>query len=299
VSNPSSSQEMRRELGRRLREVRRQAGLSQQQVGRRTGYTRSAISNAEAGGYARRQFWERCDDLFSTGGSLARGHDEIHQRAAGGPTRRKPGHTRNASRQVLDQLHDAHSPGAASQALAAYQALGWPVEERQERLALVTGTVIDALELPRPAGALAISWWLYTGGAADGVRGLPALPRPDQALAVVETGPSFFFIAQASSPWDALGIPAPPRAPVDAGSTIRWHCLGSRIPVPPAQGGDGQPARWAYLPSQRVRLAPAIGLLDLLAKAAATVRHSDDALAFARDVLVIPVHGQQPSPAPG
>ncbi|MGH3156811.1 MAG: helix-turn-helix transcriptional regulator [Streptosporangiaceae bacterium] len=287
MSGSGSSAEMRRELGSRLRELRLQAGLSQQQVARRTGCRgRSTVSNAEAGGYARRQFWERCDELFGTGGLFARGYDEAHQEAGGPP---------DNAREVLELLRDAGDPGAAPQALAAYQKLGWPVEKHEGRLLLVTGTVIDALELPRPAGALAARWWLYSGGRADEVRGLPALPRPDQALAVIDTGHSFFFIAQASGPWHAPGIPAPAGAPRAAGPAIRWHCLGSRIPLPPSVV-NGRPADWAHLPSQRMRLSPAIGLLDLLAKAAAAGLDAG-VLTFPHEVLVIPVRGQ-PSPAP-
>ena len=62
--------------------------------------------------------------------------------------------------------------------------LGWPVVSDRARPELVTGTVIDALQIPRAAGQLAISWWLDTGGLANPVRHLPAMPRPDQALAV-------------------------------------------------------------------------------------------------------------------
>jgi hypothetical protein len=203
----------------------------------------------------------------------------------------------------LELLHGAQDTGSVGQALAGYRRLGWPAEERQGRLVLVTGTVIDALEVPRAAGMLAAGWWLFTGGAADEVRGLPALPRPDQALAVVEAGDSLFFLAQASGashPWTGCDVPARAPAPASASAlAVRWHCLGSRIPAPPSPDGAGRQAAWAYLPPERLRLAPAIGLLDLLAKAAAArpaagrpaltpagARHA--ARADGRHVLVLP-----------
>ena len=293
VNGTGRAREMRRELGRRLREA---AGLSQQQVAKRVGYTRSAVSNAEAGGYARRRFWEMCDELFGTGGVLACRYDEIHQRPASQPG--LAGLERDADGPGLEMLHGARDPASAALALAGYRKLGWPMEESRGGLALVTGTVIDALEVTRPAGTLAAAWWLYTGGAADEIRGLPALPRPDQALAVVDAGPSLFFLAQAGGPWNARDVPD--RAPGPAGMpAVRWHCLGSRIPMPPSAAADGQAAAWAHLPAGRLRLAPAIGLLDLLAKAAATAQRDVGRLAFPGGVVVIPVPGpHSPPPAP-
>jgi transcriptional regulator with XRE-family HTH domain len=295
VNGAGRAREMRRDLGRRLRGLREAAGLSQQQVAKRAGYTRSAVSNAEAGGYARRRFWEMCDELFATGGMLACRYDEIHQRP--------PSQTGLARLELetggpgLELLHGARDPALAALALAGYQKLGWPVEESRDGLVLVTGTMIDALEVTRPAGTLAAAWWLYTGGAADEVRGLPALPRPDRALAVVDAGPSVFFLAQAGGPWNARDVPA--RSFGRAGvPSVRWHCLGSRIPAPPSAAAGGQAAVWAHLPAARLRLAPAIGLLDLLAKAAATASRDAGRLAFPGGVVVIPVPGPPHAPLP-
>lgn len=44
--------ELRKELGRGLQTARQAAGYSQAVLARRLGYSRSAVSNAEAGGYA-------------------------------------------------------------------------------------------------------------------------------------------------------------------------------------------------------------------------------------------------------
>jgi DNA-binding XRE family transcriptional regulator len=287
------AREVRRDLGRRLRGLREGAGLSQQQVAKRAGYTRSAVSNAEAGGYARRWFWEMCDELFATGGTLACRYDEIHQRPASRPGPAGP--QQHGDGPGLELLHAARGPGSAAMALAGYRTLGWPAEEGHGGLALVTGTVIDALEVARPAGALAAAWWLFTGGAPDEVRGLPALPRPGQALAVVDAGPSVFFLAQAGAPWNTRDVPA--RATGRAGApAVRWHCLGSRIPAPPSAAA-GQAAVWAHLPTARLRLAPAIALLDLLAKAAATTRRDTGQLTFPGGAVVIAVPGPHSPPA--
>jgi hypothetical protein len=73
-------------------------------------------------------------------------------------------------------------------ALLAYGALGWPTVANGEVVELVTGTVLGALEVPRVAWMLAACWWRCSGGTADMIRGLPALPDPRQALAVIACG---------------------------------------------------------------------------------------------------------------
>jgi hypothetical protein len=63
-------------------------------------------------------------------------------------------------------------------ALAGYRRLGWPVKADGDRLALVTGTVADVLEVTRPAGAVATAWWHATGSS------IPAPPsKAGQAAA--------------------------------------------------------------------------------------------------------------------
>jgi len=281
---------LRQDLGRQLRGLRKEADLSQQQLASRIGYTRSAVSNTESGGYAARRFWRKCDELFGTDGVLARRYDQIHLQTA---THRHPaGNTQRIppdGNAGLRRLRATGGSGALGEALAAYRELGWPVEQRQDRLVLVTGTVVDALEIPRSAGRLAARWWTYTSGAADAVRGLPALPHPEQALAVISAGDSCYFLAASgSSPWTEPDVPVD-RPIAEGGPTIRWHCLGSGIPAPPAPIGEGNPASWACLPSRRLRLAPAIGLLDLLA--IATSQQEADRLRLPGGVSAIPVPG--------
>lgn len=65
---------MRRELGRELKERRRAAGLSQSELARLTGRSRSLVSTLESatGSAAGLGFWQRCDEVLSTGGRFAR-----------------------------------------------------------------------------------------------------------------------------------------------------------------------------------------------------------------------------------
>jgi transcriptional regulator with XRE-family HTH domain len=292
VSDGGQARAARRELGQQLKRLREAAGLSQQQVARRAGYTRSAVSNAESGGHARRRFWERCDEIFGTATVLAGGYDQIHARPA---PPAPDGPERDGGAAGLELLHAAQDSGSLNEALAGYRKLGWPVEQHGRELALVTGTVIDALEVPRPAGILAARWWLLTGGAADLVRALPALPRPGPGLAVIDAGGSMFFLASSDDqarPFtgQALAVvPGPGGAPpVQNTGVVCWHGPGSHIPAPPSAAGHGPAAAWAYLPSARLRLAPAIGLLDLLARAVATAGPGAGRLTFPSGVIVLP-----------
>jgi FtsP/CotA-like multicopper oxidase with cupredoxin domain len=116
----------------------------------------------------------------------------------------------------------------------------------------------------------------------DEIRGLPALPGPQDALAVVAAGDRFLFLVQAGAcPWVGpdLAVAGPAGGP--PGVVVRWHASGSRIPAPPSRDPRGQRVTWAHPAPGRVRLADPIVLLDLLVKAVAlaghrmTVTHTD------------------------
>jgi DNA-binding XRE family transcriptional regulator len=259
--------ELRRELGRDLKARRQAAGLSQPQLASRTGYARSTVATLESatGGAVARAFWEKCDAVFSTGERFAPRWDTIQQhvqaaRALTAATRRRPGPRRRkpAGATHLQALRTLRSttadPDGVAQAKTACAQLGWPVAPDTALPELLTGTVVDALQVPRPAGLLAISWWLDTGGTADPVRFLPALPRPDQALAAISASGSVYFLAQAGAfPWSPAGTPPvarcaatdrPPRDATDvAGPVIAWHSHGSRVPLPPGPAAADDPAQ--------------------------------------------------------
>ena len=171
----------------------------------------------------------------------------------------------------------------------AYRQLGWRVEYAAGQVELVCGNGVEALEVPRPAGVVAVHWWLHTGGAPDEIRGLPALPGPQDALAVVADGDRFLFLVQAGAcPWAGpdLAVAAPPGGP--PGGVVRWHAGGARIPAPPSRDSRGQRVAWAYPPPGRVRLADPIILLDLLARAVALAGHRRHVLTFHGDISVVP-----------
>lgn len=69
--------EQRRELGQELKAARQAAGLSQRELAHKIGYTRSGVSSAESGGYASRCFFESCDEVLNTAGTLAAKYDAM------------------------------------------------------------------------------------------------------------------------------------------------------------------------------------------------------------------------------
>jgi DNA-binding XRE family transcriptional regulator len=319
---------MRRDLGQSLAAARKAAGYTQHQLALATGYSRSTVSNAEIGHPdVARIFWTRCDKILKSGGTYELAFERIRaverdQAAQHPPPPRRPAPAGAATgRRLL-------SAGGAAEALALYQDLGWPAVARDDTVELITGETLDALELPRPAGLLAASLWLYSRGRADDARRLPALPHPARSLAVITAGDRSFFLAAAGGcPWPgpqarpaADGTrPGPPdvtdrsgpdrsgpdrsgpgsASPGESGPgesgpdsrVIRWHSGGSRIPAPPSRLPGGGQAAWAHLPSQPVQLAPPAALLGLLATASAGIGDRLAGLTLPGGIRVLPPPG--------
>jgi len=278
---------LRRELGRALKQARGAAGYSQAQLARTTGYARSTVSTVESGGQnVPRAFWERSDAVLGTGAALVARYDRLTEQriprippaaVSAGP----PPQPRQAGR-GLD------SPVMA-EAVTAYRQLGWRAEHAGGRVELVCGHGVEALEVPRPAGVVAVHWWLHTGGAADEIRGLPALPGPHGALAVIAAGDRYLFLVQPGAcPWTGPDLAVATPAGRPRGVLVRWHAGGSRIPAPPSRGAHAQRAAWAYPPPGLVQLADPIILLDLLAKAVSVAGHRRHLLTFPGGISVVP-----------
>lgn len=291
---------MRRELGRQLAAWRRAADYTQAQLARQTGYARSTVSTVESGSqHVLRIFWERCDAALDTGQLLATAYDRLQERQAE-LRRAEAGRVRESSAARLDvSRRRRRRPDLGPVSIAEYGQLGWIAQEHAGRLELVTGTVVDALELQRPAGMLAVQWWLGSRGTPDEMRGLPALPHPDEALAVIAAGPRFFFLVAAGAcPWDDLPPAAASTADDDA-TAIRWHARESRIPAPPGPTADGSPVTWVHVPvltAEAPQLANPITLLDMLAKAAAAVRNQPTALTLSGGILAVPARTSPDAP---
>jgi DNA-binding XRE family transcriptional regulator len=276
---------LRRELGRALKEAREAAGYSQAQLALKTGYARSTVSTVESGSQnAPRIFWERSGAALGTGAALLARYDRLTQRRVAAFPRAVAAPHQGAGR--AGRGLDARAP---AEAVAAYRQLGWRVEHSGGHVELVCGKGVEALEVPRPAGIVAVHWWLHTGGAPDEVRSLPGLPGPQDALAVIAAGDRYLFLVQAGAcPWPGPDLAVASPAGGSPGEVVRWHAGGSRIPAPPSRDGGGQLTAWGYPPPARVRLADPIVLLDLLAKAVALAGHRRHLLTFPGGISVVP-----------
>ena len=277
---------LRRELGRALKEARGAAGYSQAQLARKTGYARSTVSTVESGSQnVPRIFWERSDAALGAGASLIARYDRLAQ----GRVARFPHTAAGTGGHEDGEAGRGLNTGVPAEAVVAYRRQGWQVAHTGGRIELVCGGGVEALEVPRPAGVVAVRWWLHTGGAPDEIRGLPALPGPQDALAVIATGDRFLFLVQPGAcPWVGpdLAVATPGGGP--PGVLVRWHAGGSRIPAPPSRDPRGQRVTWAHPPPGRVRLADPIVLLDLLVKAVALAGHRRHSLTFPGGISVVP-----------
>jgi transcriptional regulator with XRE-family HTH domain len=299
MSARAEARAARRQLGLALKVAREAAGFSQVRLGRVTGYSRSTVSTVESGGQnVPRAFWACCDEALGTGAALTAGYDRLGRARIVASLAEPP----VVGVAADDDDTDAGlAPGLAAntpaEAVAAYRALGWRPEAADGRVELVCGTSVEALEVSRAVGMIALRWWLHTGGAPDEIRGLPGLPGPRDALAVVAARDRWFFLVQAGAcPWAYPDRPAgaaraPGAAPWSAPAAVRWHAAGSRIPVPPSPE-PGQ-VLWAYPPPARPRLADPVILLDLLGRAAALASGHPRLLTLPGGVTV----GLAPAPA--
>jgi transcriptional regulator with XRE-family HTH domain len=262
--DPEVVRGMRRDMGRDLARRREEAGLTQEKFADLTGrYGRGTVSHAETGiGDTGREFWVIADRLLGTGGLFAECHDLIREYLG---QEKRAAVTGDGVKEL--RCHVVLKSAQPLTALAGYRRLDWPVKADGERLALITGTDADVLEVTRPAGAVAVAWWLETGGAADAARGLAALPAPGMSLAVIDAGERWYFLVSAGSfPWSASGGGS--TGTVQERAAVRWHATGSSIPAPPSKAGQAA-ARWAHLPVSALQPAPALAVLDLLGRAAA------------------------------
>jgi transcriptional regulator with XRE-family HTH domain len=271
---------LRHSLGRELAARRQAAGYTQSELAKLTGYARSTVSTVESGRqHVTREFWEYCDQALRTGGALVGAFRQMERAKAAEEAQRSTAMPTSA----MD-----NEPST----LADYNKIGWPAQERDGRLELITGDELEALELDRPAAMLAVNWWLGTGGLPDEIRRLPALPAPSESLAVIAADEHFFFLVQGGMcPWvggaDMAGYTCDHNRSVNE-PVIRWHAGGCRLPAPGSAASCGASATWLHMPAGPIRLPNPVTLLDLLAKALGAVRYRPDALALPGGILAVP-----------
>ena len=298
VREPDEVAALRRELGRQLAERRKAAGLVQRELGVLVGYSRTAVANAETGhAQIGRSLWDRADRVLGTGELFARGFDRIQAQAS--KAAQASAMLRSAgSGWPTGPAMEPSDPESLTldQARQACRDRGWPVEEDPDgRLWLATGTAIDALEVPRVAGMVALAWWLYTRGVPDEIRGLPALPDPATALAMIAAGPRCYFLARSGAcPWTR-----PDSGSVGTVGTgaVRWHAGGGRVLAPPSPLADGERTEWAHIPAPGGLLASPMALLHVLAQAVAATRDAGSML-LAGGVRAVPATTDPLPPEP-
>lgn len=279
---------LRKALGRELAARRRGVGLTQAGFARRAGYSRSSVSTIECGTQAAAAaFWAACDRVLQTGDLFTSGHDRIQAQQVADSRAADEAARAAATARIGTAWPQGYALDAAdpAEAMAAYRDLGWQIDDVDGRMELVTCADVEALEVRRSAGVLAVGWWTESKGAPDVVRGLPALPHPAESMAVIAAGQRCWFLVRGGEcPWiDEDARHAEP----GGGAAIRWHAYGSRIPAPPSVAADGHTATWARVPCPPMRLPAAVSLLDLLAKAMA-VASDPRALTLPGGVQAVP-----------
>lgn len=269
----------RRAIGRNLGTRRRAAGMTQHQLGVRVAYSRTTVEHVENGMVdTTLVFWERCDRVLDTGGYFASWYRSAYpDRASSSVAPGDPAGTLPSA-----GLTSARS----SEVLAAFGRAGWPVAvSPRGGLALETGTVADALEVPSGAGRIAARWWAETGGESDLVRGLPSLPPLVTHMAVIASADRWYWLVEPGAcPWPDL-TPRPHGG--DGSPGVTWHADGGSVPIPP-----GEDTAWAFLPAAEICLPPALAVLHLLGQACSLVR-GPATLALPGGTLVTPA-GIQP-----
>src|SRR6266404_886299 len=137
----------RKEMGRDLRGRRMDARLTQAELGAKVAVARSTICNAENGlRDFSRGFWAGCDRVFGIGTHFADWYDRAYAGLEPSFSARPEPVAELPVSAALTSAADL------AEALAEYRLLGWPVTERPGGgLALVTGVVVDVLEVSRAA----------------------------------------------------------------------------------------------------------------------------------------------------
>ena len=131
----------------------------------------------------------------------------------------------------------------------------WWEARPEANVILVTGRVFDVLDLPAPAGSVALERMTAAGVAVGPVAGL----GEDRML---------FFVMTRGSPadedeWWSSGLDCEPES-VTPG--LRWHCRDSYVLAPPSVYGAGLAARWLRSPPEHP-LPDALRLLEYLVDA--------------------------------
>jgi hypothetical protein len=133
----------------------------------------------------------------------------------------------------------------------------WWAERPDANIILVTGRVFDVLDVPAPAGPVALAM----------LEGAGVRPGP---VALSAGGRALFFVATRGAPgdegeWWSCHLDCEPDT-VARGAGLRWHTRSSYVLGPPSRYGRGLAAHWIRTPREH-SLPDALRLLEFLADA--------------------------------
>ena len=133
----------------------------------------------------------------------------------------------------------------------------WWRERPGANIILVTGRVFDVLDVPAPAGPVALAMM-----DSAGVR-----PGP---VALSAGGRALFFVATRGAPddegeWWSCHLDCEPDS-VARVAGLRWHTRNSYVLAPPSRYGRGLAAHWIRTPREH-SLPDPLRLLEFLADA--------------------------------
>jgi hypothetical protein len=150
------------------------------------------------------------------------------------------------------------SPAWKLQATSDQAVVGhWWTERPQASILLVTGRSFDVLDVPAPAGLLAMRQF----------ERLKLSPGP---VAISAGERALFFVTTRAAlgdddEWWSCHLDCEPEVLPEV-TGLRWHCKDSYVVAPPSRLSNGLTARWLAAPGTRP-LPDAFRLLEVLADA--------------------------------
>lgn len=133
----------------------------------------------------------------------------------------------------------------------------WWQEQPDANVLLVTGRVFDVLDVPAPAGPIALAT-MDSAGVSPG------------PVALSAGGRALFLVATRGVPddeveWWSCHLDCEPDSVAQVAG-LRWHCRNSYVLAPPSRYGRGLAAHWIRTPREH-SLPDALRLLEFLADA--------------------------------
>jgi len=140
----------------------------------------------------------------------------------------------------------------------------WWLANPMANVILVTGRTFDVLDVPGPAGMIALAR-IERSGLRLGPVALSTVVMTTGAMTREERAQ--FFVRSRGAPadeieWWSCHLDCQPEEVANA-SGLRWHCRDSYVVAPPSVTGTGVACRWLRDPVSN-ELPDGLGLLEIL-----------------------------------